>query len=117
MITFFSSISFVLFIITFGLHMEISEDLSSAKPIYLKKPILLTFIWLSGFVLPVICLSYILEYKWYYLFFANFLFVFGIGPLLTGLFISIFNKKELGVKLLISFTIGFISFCISTFLK
>jgi hypothetical protein len=97
--------------------MELNEDLTNDKPPYIKMPIILTFIWASGFVFPVIALNFIFEYKWYYLFLANILFVFGIGPLITGLFTSILKKIELGIKLLISFIIGFTFLVISTLLK
>ncbi len=107
------------FIITFGIHAIIkTESNFFDEPLYLSSPILSSIPWISGFILPVIAWSYVINIHWVALFFINLAVVYVLGPWLTRGFIARFASEEgLGKDVVISFVIGLITLVIGLILK
>ena len=113
MATFFLIMSAILFIATFCIHFTVNSGGQFDKPMYTSHPIMSVIPLVSGFILPVIPFTIVLEYHWLAVFFINLVVVFIIAPMLTkGLLVRFASMKGLGYYMLYSFIGGIITLII-----
>jgi len=67
---------------------------------------------ISGYILPIIPLSYIFDYHWYFLFLINLVFVWIAGPWITRAYLVRLYTGILGKDVLYSFILGIIALVI-----
>ena len=108
----FFILAILMFIITFGIHSIILNSNNRDKPQYLSTPLALIPL-ISGFVLPVIPLSIILNYNWFLLFLINAVVAYIIGPLVTKLYLVRLSTSMLGKDMLYALCLGIASFIIA----
>jgi hypothetical protein len=107
MVTFFLIVSAILFIATFGIHIMINSGDQFDKPLYTRDSIISSIPWISGFVLPVIPFTLVLEFHWVAIFFINLAVVYILGPILTrGFLVRFASGKGLGHDMMYSFIGG-----------
>jgi hypothetical protein len=118
MATFLLIISSILFIATFGIHVMIIGGDPIHKPRYTDNALLSAIPWISGFVVPVIPLTIVLEINWLIVFFINLAVVWILGPVLTEVFLARFaTGRGFGRDLVYSFIGGIVTLIIGLVLR
>ena len=100
-------LSNIFFISTFGIY-SIQKENNDFHAAYLNTPLALIPI-ICAFIIPVISLSYLLDYSWILLAIGNTIFVVIFGPFITKAYMVRLSTGNLGKDLLYTMGLGTVS--------